>query len=138
MPGPVHGRTQSGICAFLRDPYDRRPGGGVDGNQAAQDDGLDAILEALGVDPAKFKSALQEAINNPDSDGSLDLSKPFASKSDPADVSGPSASDTGPSPIPAGFRPIPGVRGQFTDAAARTWCSGEASSMSTIVSSSFQ
>jgi hypothetical protein len=54
-------------------------GGGVDGDQAAQDDGLDAILQALGVDPAKFKSALQDAINNPGEDGSIDLSKLFAS-----------------------------------------------------------
>jgi hypothetical protein len=53
--------------------------GGVDGDQPQQDDGLDAILQALGVDPAKFKSALQDAINNPGADGSLDLSQLFSS-----------------------------------------------------------
>ena len=27
MPGPVHGRSQGGIIALVRGPYDRRPGG---------------------------------------------------------------------------------------------------------------
>jgi hypothetical protein len=53
--------------------------GGADGQQAAQDDGLDAILNALGVDPAKFKSALQSAIANAGDDGSIDVSQLFAS-----------------------------------------------------------
>jgi hypothetical protein len=53
--------------------------GGVDGDQPQQDDSLDDILQALGVDPAKFKSALQDAINNPGEDGSLDLSQLFSS-----------------------------------------------------------
>jgi hypothetical protein len=53
--------------------------GGVDGDQTQQDGSLDDILQALGVDPAKFKSALQDAINNPGEDGSLDLSQLFSS-----------------------------------------------------------
>lgn len=40
---------------------------------------IDALLESLGVNPAKFKLALQTAIQNSGNDGSIDLSQLFAS-----------------------------------------------------------
>jgi ribosomal protein L12E/L44/L45/RPP1/RPP2 len=40
---------------------------------------LDALLQSLGVDPAKFKSALENAVKNAGSDGSIDVSQLFAS-----------------------------------------------------------
>ncbi len=39
----------------------------------------DSLLESLGVDPTKFKSALESALQNTGTDGSIDLSKLFAS-----------------------------------------------------------
>lgn len=52
-----------------------KSGDGLSGS----DPEIDALLASLGVDPAKFKSALQSAIQNANGDGSIDLSQLFAS-----------------------------------------------------------
>jgi hypothetical protein len=49
------------------------------GAKSGQDSEIDPLLESLGVDPTEFKSALQNAIQNVGSDGSIDVSKLFAS-----------------------------------------------------------
>jgi hypothetical protein len=43
------------------------------------DTDLDALLQSLGVDPAKFKKALDNAVKNAGSDGTIDVSQLFAS-----------------------------------------------------------
>ncbi len=49
------------------------------GAKSSQDSEIDPLLRSLGVDPTEFKSALQNAIQNVGSDGSIDVSKLFAS-----------------------------------------------------------
>ena len=47
--------------------------------QPGTDPEIDALLASLGVDPAKFKSALQTAIQKSGNGGSIDLSQVFSS-----------------------------------------------------------
>jgi hypothetical protein len=45
---------------------------------SSQGSGIDELLATLGIDPKQFESALLAAIQNPGSDGKLDLSQLFA------------------------------------------------------------
>jgi hypothetical protein len=55
-------------------PHHKHANAGTD-----SDTDIDALLESLGVDPAKFKLALENALKNAGSDGSIDVSQLFAS-----------------------------------------------------------
>jgi hypothetical protein len=62
----------------IDDDFAARAGARNGGKSDAGGGQLDELLAALGIDPKQFESALVAALQNPNSDGTIDLSKLFA------------------------------------------------------------